>query len=469
MNHYYHCKETHNLVLRYEVMLKDGQDINLPELDFFRLMSFYEEEGSFPKALEIVDQALSLFKFSPKLHTQKAKLLIACNNGELALESLDRAEVFGQSFIETDLLRARAYLRMDDYSTALNILTELKLNYFTSPSESSRIYVTEALIYERQEEFERMFLALRDALKEDPFSQEALERMWLAVELAKKHRESVELHEWLIDENPYAYQAWYNLAHAQYFLCNFEEALEAFEYTFLINKRFEPAYKDYTEVCFHLQRYQMALEALEEALNIFDADDELLLKIGECHIKLGNTAKAKIYLYRALTLNKKADEIYFQLAECYVLEKEYRSAIHFYKQAIRLDELREDYLMRLAQAYVSEGRYQKALPLFRRATELGPELSANWVAYTRFLLSLDGIEEALEVIEEAEENAYSSEVLFCKAAIMLKCENRFQAIELLAEALQEDGADKALFFELAPEVQGDKQFDAVFRYYEIEA
>ncbi len=465
MNHYYSCKDTFELVSRFEHMERRGEKISLLEEDYLRLLSFYREEGAFPKALSIVNQALSSFKFSPLLHTQKAILLIESQKEEMALESLDRAEIFGQHFVETDLLRALVYINLKDYDTAFDILTELKLKYHLSKSETSRLYVLEALIYERQEAFERMYFTLREALKINPFCQDALEKIWLAVELTKCHAEAIPLYEAIIDENPYCFQAWYNMGHAQYFLCEYEKAIDAFEYTFIINDRFEPAYKDYAEVCFHLGDYEGGRRVLEEALDRFIVDEELLLKIAEANLHLGNVKRAEAYLLRAMQMNDKEDEIYFQLARCKVIKKDYSAAVELLQQAIEMDDTREDYVIELAKAYCELGQYQKALPLYKQATELGPELSENWVIYARFLLTLDATEEALELLEEAEHYSVGGDILYCKSLILFQQQNHYQAMEVLGEALEQHFKQHEVLFEWAPQLQQDTKVQAAIRYY----
>lgn len=466
MKHAYeHPRDTQILASQFEILSKKGQEIQFEEASFIELIDYFELEESFEKALEVNNLALSYYKFSPKLHTRKAKLLIENKYEELGIESLDRAEIFGQSFIDTDILRARAHYYMQDYTAAFDLLDDLKLNYFVSPGESSMIALEEALIHEKLEDFERMFLSLSKAIKQDPFNQQALERMWFAVEIAKKHRESIELHTEVINANPYSHQAWFNLGNAYYFDLRYKEAIDAFEYAFIINEKFEPAYKEFAEVCFHLKLHNKAISALEDALPFFQSDSDLLLKIGQAHEYQKNFAKAKIYLYRALKLDNKNDEVFYHLGECYSKEGEYLSAIHFYNQAIKIDDLREDYMVGLATAYSQTGNYQKALPLFQQATEIGPEVSGNWVQFAHFLVNIDGLEEALEAIEEAEENAYCADILFCKAALLFKKGDRSTALNYLGEALSESYPDREIFFSFVPELRDDKDIKAIMRYY----
>ncbi len=467
MKHSYeHQGNTQFLASEFETLSNKGQEIHFEEAAFIELIDYFEMEESFDKALEVNNLALSYYKYSPKLHTRKARLLIENNQEELGLEDLDRAEIFGQSFVETDILRARAHCFMKDYSAAFDLLDDLKLNYFISPEESSLVSLEEARFHEKLENFEKMFLALKNAIKQNPFNQQALQRMWLAVELSKKHRESLEIHTEVIDANPYSCQAWFNLGNAYYCLLRYKEAIDAFEYAFIIDEKFEPAYKEFAEVCFHLKFYNKAINALEDALPFFQSDSELLLKIGQAYEYQEKFAKAKIYLYRALHLDSKNDEVFYHLGECYAKESEYTSAIHFYKQAINIDDLREDYLVGLAIAYSHTGNYQKALPLFQQATEIGPEVSNNWISYVLFLVNIEGLDEAMEAIEEAEENAYCAAILYCKAALLFKTGDRHSALNYLGEALTDSYYDRDIFFKFVPELKEDQDIKAIMRYYD---
>ncbi len=469
MNHIYNRKDAKQLWHLYETLLKKGVEVKFREIDFLNLIDYVEGQYKGSIAIEIVDYAITKFKFSSRLHTRKARLLIDHGMEQLAFESLDRAEIFGQSFVKTDTLRAMAHISLNEINEASFLIEDLKFSYYITELEKSDVLFVEALIFEQQNEFTAMYNCLNQAVQLNPFNDEALQKLYLAVELANRHEESILLHNFIIDENPYSHIAWFNLAQAHFYLREYEASLDAFEYSFLSNKRFEPAYKEFAEVCFQLKKYQRALDAMQEAEELFDMDEEMLLKIGQCHEYLGNTKKAKIYYYRALALNKMADEVYFHIGECYSKEGEYASSVHFYNQAIKIDELREDYLMALAKSYHQLGRFQKALPLFQKAVEMGPELSENWVEYAWFLVSIEGLEEALEVILEGEQYSYGADLFYCKAAILFKLQERRPAMDALGEALIENFHQNEKFFNFLPTFRKDKDVTSIINYYAVEA
>ncbi len=470
MKHFYFGKQQdlHDLVFQYEVMSQKGKVLNLEEAAFLQLVDFYEEKESTDKALQIVERALTQHQHSSELYVRQARLLIYNLKPELALEALDRAESYGHEQKELKLIRSRALCILEYHHDSLSILYELKNEHYVTKSELSDIYFQEATVYEKLEQFDQMFYSLKQSLIEGPDNIRAMERMWISVELSRKHEESIIFHKYLLDHNPYAYQAWFNLGHAYYSMNKYEKAIEAFEFAFVINEKFELAYRDYAEVCFELKRYEKALNCYLEALEHFESDSDILAKIGECYEYLGQVPKAKIYFFRALNLDPRNDEVYFHIGECYAKEGHKESAVHFYKQAIKLDDRREDYLSSLANTYYDLGRAEKALPLYREATEIAPEQTGYWVKYASFLMELERLDEALELMEEAECNTIGADIYYCKAACLFLLDRRKEAMDSLGEGLIEDFSINEMIFELVPRLKEDKDVKAIIRYYETE-
>ena len=470
MKHFYfqNQHDLHDLVFQYEVMSQKGKVFKLEETAYLQLAEFYENKESSTKALQIVNQAIKQYSYSAELYLRQAKLLLNEGKMDEALFSLDHAENLGTPPKELKIVRAHAMSLRKEYRGALDLLSDLKVDYYVTNIELSNIYFREAWIFERLEQFDRMYFSLKQALIENPGNKEALERIWIAVELSRNHSQSVELHNHLLEIDSYSYQAWFNLGHAYYSLNDYEKAIQAFEFAFLINEKFELAYRDYAEVCFELTYYDKALKCYLEILELFESDPDILSKVGECYEYMDNTAKAKIYFFRALNLDPRNDEVYFHIGECYSKEKHWDSAVHFYKQAIKLDETREDYMFGLANAYQKLNRPQKAFPLYQKAIEIGPEQTNYWTRYAYYLLSLGRYQEALVLLDEAEINIYSVEVLYYKACCLFQMNNRKLMLDTLGEALSEQFEDHQIIFETIPEMKEDKDIKAIIKYYELE-
>lgn len=451
------------LVSKYEDMSLEGA-FYLPEQEYNQLIDYYEEEYLLDRSIEIADNAIVQYGFSADFYIRKAGLLLANEQEEHAMMALDEAEVLSPGDLVIALLRSEAFTSLGLFDEAIDLLDGLKEG--VSSEELSNIYVGESLVFEAMDEHERMFFSLKAALLENPKSKDALERMWICVELSKRYRESIKLHERILDEDPFSYLAWYNLGAAYAYFCDYAAAIEAYEYAFLINEKFEFAYRDCAEICFELRNYQKALVCYQDSLMHFDADDDIFLRIGQCYQNLGNNVIAKTFYQKASQLDPYNDECWFHMAECYAIEEQWHKAIGFYKTAIKYNDRREEYLSGLADAYYQIGNYKKAEPLFRAATETAPEQSTYWLKYGFFLMEMEQYETAADLFDEAEINAVDTAFLYCKSVCLFRMGQRKEALYLLGDALEENYEMHDSLFDLMPGLINDTEIQAIIAAYQ---
>lgn len=455
----------YDLVVEYESNSKRGLEVFLSEKSYQQLIDYYEEEGQLDRALEVAGHAIHHHNYSIDFYLRKAHLLIDTHHEQDALETLDQAALFAPTEIEIDLLRAEAFIYMDRIDDALALLEERKVN--VSKEALSDILLVEAMAHEHQEEYELMFYTLSRALRENHSNEEALERVWLAVELSKKYEESISLHEYILDIDAYSYLSWYNLGHAHAYLGNYQEAVEAYEFAFVINERFEYAYRDCAELCFEMKRYRKALKCYQEILELFEPDSELLLRIGQCYREMGNYIDARKYFHRAIQLDPLNDEVHFHIGECYADEGKWKQAVRSFRKALSIENSREEYYAALAEAFFHTNEWEKASPLYRAAVDIAPEDIRYWLRYVAFLLATESYREALNCTEEAEDYDLGVEVLYARIAILFSMGRRKEAFYWLGEALAEDYDLHRVVFDLAPELEQDSALLSMIASYRL--
>jgi tetratricopeptide (TPR) repeat protein len=455
-----------NLISEYENMSRKGHLNYFEDKDLFQLINYYEDEHALDKALEVVDLALDQYTYRSDFYTIKARLLLTLGDIEEAMELLENAENISPYELEVKLLKARAFSELGCFSEALELVQQAR--QLSQSSELIDILFCEAFIYEDAKQFSDMYNSLKEILYLDPENDDALERLWVSVELSKSYKDSVKFHSWLIGKNPYSYLAWYNLGHAYACIGKYEEAINALEYSFLINDRFEIGYKDCAELCFQVCDFKMALAVYKEALTKFGNDSELLSSVGQCYIKLDQHATAKSYLERASKIDPYNDEVFYFLGECYSRERKWAHAIRHYIKAIQLEDRREEYYAGLANTYERLEDFTKADYYYSKATETGPEDPGYWFMHARFLLSIEEPEAASQVLEEAEYHTYGYELLYCKAAVFLALGKKDVALEWLRQALNEEFEKYTLIFDLYPQAEIDKDILMMLDYFEKE-
>jgi tetratricopeptide (TPR) repeat protein len=95
------------------------------------------------------------------------------------------------------------------------------------------------------------------------------------------------------------------------------------------------------------------------------------------------------------------------------------------------------------------------------AAEIAPETTEYWIRYARFLIEIGHQEAALGVLDEAEEYAVGTELLYCRIIALLEIGRRQEALILLGSALDEDYNKHRALFELKPELVEDREIQAV--------
>lgn len=437
------------------------------EKSYLRLINHYEKQCQFDKALQVTSLALRLYKFKPDFFLIKAKLLVSSHKPLAAISVLEQAYALSPADQEISLLKAKAYALSQQFDESLRIISDLKCEFLKT--DLTELLLVEAFIYETMKDFNKMFDSLREALILNPNNHEALEQIWVSVEFSKKYDESVQLHQDIIDKNPYSYLAWYNLGHAYSCLGEYEKAVEALEYSFLINPHFEQGYLDCAELCLQVNMFEKALRCYQEANEMFGPDAELIVYVAECLIKLDRHKEAKTKLQKAIYHDPYNEEIFYYLGECYCAEANWKKAIKAYIQAIELDDQREEFHAGIALAYENISNIKKAESHYRKSANCGLEQSKYWCLYISFLINSKQFEKAEKNLVRADKYSFGADLLYCRSAFYFLTDSRENAISTLEEALSENSKESHILFKLCPQLNEDKEVMSMIRYYSVES
>jgi len=455
-----------NLASEFEEMSGNGIGIVLEDKDINQLIDFYRASMQYDKALDVVDYAIDHFHVRLDLMITKSKLLLDDGAINECLNTINLAEKTFTSDKDFLPLKIRIYSIKKDFDTAREYLGRLQEISFAE--DLVVLYVCEAFICEAQKDYQGMYQALKSALRLDPVNIEAIEKFWNAVELAKKYEDSVNFHKSLIDHNPYNHMAWFNLGLS--YSCNweYEKAISALEYSFIIQPNFEAGYLECAELCIQQNKIEKALDIYLEANNRFGPEADLMVSAAECYLKLNDIKSAKALLHKIIKSEPYHEEAYYLLGQCLAANENWYGAINSYFKAIDLDDSREEYFLALARAYVKVEDFNKATINFHKAAILGNEETVYWKEYTCFMIKLGLYQEALQILDEAEDYTFGADLLYCRAIALFFTKKKRAGLDILAEALEEDFSEHSIIYTLAPELEIDKDINAMIKYYESE-
>jgi len=452
-----------NLVTDFELMKSNGTVSFNEERSYHELIEFFQYETQHQKAMEVVDYALTQFQFRSDFYFIKSKILFEQGLYQDSLDFIEMAENISPSEVEIQLFKSKILTVVGNREKAHKIISSLEKT--ASQQDLAEVYISESYIYEASNDFDQMFQSLKKSLLIDATNAIALERIWQSVELSKNFEECIFLHKLIIDDNPYNGTAWFNLGHAYSSVGEYQFAIEALEYSFIINPEFEDGYLDCADLCFQVKQYDQAKDIYTEVIEAFGEDPDTLLNLAQCQFKLNDIESAKISLHQALHLDPYYDEAQYLIANCYLLEENIVPAIKALKKAIYLDDSREEYYHSLARCFVHLGEFDKAKRNYFKAAVRGTEQSLYWEEYISFLVKLHDYAQAKKVVQEAEKFTYSDKLMYCKAAISFKLSDHQGGLDALEEAISENTENLKFFHDLVPELKEDQDIQSAIRYF----
>ena len=257
------------LIAQFEQSVKNDHTPFFDQDDFEAIVEYYEEKGQFEQAMLAVEKSLQQYPYSSILLIKKAQVYFELKQLNLALEILEKAEIYDSSEIGIYLLRAEIFTFQSRYKDAIDILE--KLLETSERDDLADIYLQMCDVYEDWEKYFEVYDCLVACLKIEPNNEEALNRFNYCIEITDKYEESIPFHKKLIDINPYNEFAWYNLACSYRGVDEYENAIEAFEYVLAINDDADFVYQDIAELHFKKGEFVKALEVIKDMCNTFEA------------------------------------------------------------------------------------------------------------------------------------------------------------------------------------------------------
>lgn len=459
-------QDLNELVSTYEAMSQSGTVAFAEETVILRLANYYRQTKNSEAALSIIGDGLEQYASAADLYAFKASLFAEIQQDELALHYLKIALILEPYSPTLLLLKAELLIRAESNEEAQEVILLLKT--CAKGRDLELTYLLEAKLYENIDDYDEMFDSLEEVLRRNPSNIDALHHIWIAAELSGRYEDSIELHDWLTDEDPYSYLAWLNLGHARLCLEEYEDAIEAYEFALVINENCELSYRECATVYLQLHNYKKALEMYQEYLEHFKADSDIYAKMGFCQQKQGEHTQAMIWYRKALHLDKNNDEVLFRIGECLALQGNLESAAVTIQKAIDIDDSIEEYFYALGQILSILGEKQKASDAFCRANEIAPENTKFWIGHSKFYREHANLDMALEIINEAEMNVMGTDLLYSRVICLFEMGNRKEALSYLHEALVEDFCMHEMLFQELPYLEHDREVQSLIYYCQSE-
>ena len=461
---FYDKESIKELLHLFENLRTGVSRVFLEEEAFEKIVEYFDDQEEPVKAMEAVDMGIEYFPFSSSLLFKKADLLLANRKYGEALEILEKAELLDANDLNLYILKTDAYLALDKQEKAVALL-EAAIAHFEGEEKIELLFEL-ADVYDDYEEFDKVFDCLMLILKEEPTNEEALYKICFWTDFTGRNEESIRLHLKIIDQHPYNELAWFNLGAAYQGLKLYEKAIDAYQYSLVIDEKFDYAYRNIGDAFIRLKKYKEAIEALEKVLELSKPEEVIYEAIGHCYDRLRNYAQARFNYRKASHLNPDDSKLFYKIACTYYNEGQWASTAKQLESALKIHRHQFEYNLLMGEAKLQMAHVKEAIQYFSNAVRIKPKNSGGWEALIRCLYQSEFYTEARQQVIAAMEITNRKPLfLFYLTAILLALRKTKEALLYLETPMQTSPKTLKKLVDLNPSIlQNSNVVDVIARY-----
>jgi tetratricopeptide (TPR) repeat protein len=461
----FYDKETIKELLHLFENLKNGAGgVFLEEEAFEKIIDYFDDQEENLKAMEAAELGIEYFPFSSSLLFKKADLLLASRKYNEALAILEKAELLDANDLNLYILKTDAYLALDKQEKAVALL-ETAIAHFEGEEKIELLFEL-ADVYDDYEEFDKVFDCLLIILKEEPTNEEALYKICFWTDFTGRNEESIRLHTSIIDQHPYNELAWFNLGAAYQGLKLYEKAIDAYQYSLVIDEKFDYAYRNIGDAYIRLKKYKEAIEALEKVLELSKPEEVIYEAIGHCYDRMRNYAQARFHYRKASHLNPDDSKLFYKIACTYYNEGQWASTVKQLESALKIHRHQYEYNLLMGESKLQMSLVKESIQFFSNAVRIKPKNIAGWEALIRCLYQSGFYTEARQQVIAAMDITNGKPVfLFYLSAILFALGKSKEALIYLETAMQTSPKTLKKFIDLNPSMlQNGNIVDVIARY-----
>ena len=461
---FYDKQSIKELLHLFENLRTGASSVFLEEEAFEKIVDYFDDQEEPLKAMEAVDMGIEYFPFSAALLFKKADLLLVSRKYTDALDILEKAELLDGNDLNLYILKTDAYLALDQQEKAVALL-EAAIIHFEGEEKIELLFEL-ADVYDDYEEFDKVFDCLLLILNEEPTNEEALYKICFWTDFTGRNEESIRLHLKIIDEHPYNELAWFNLGAAYQGLKLYEKAIDAYQYSLVIDEKFDYAYRNIGDAFIRLKKYKEAIEALEKVLELSKPEEVIYEAIGHCYDRLRNYAQARFHYRKASHLNPDDSKLFYKIACTYYNEGQWASTIKQLESALKIHRHQFEYNLLMGEAKLQMAYVKEAIQYFSNAVRIKPKNIAGWEALIRCLYQSEFYNEARQQVIAALDITNGKPLfLFYLSAVLLALGKTKDALLYLETAMQASPKALKKFIDLNPSIlQNASVVDVIARY-----
>ena len=384
-------------LLKFESMLKTNTVYFFDSTEFEEIISHYMDVGKLSLAKKAIELSLRQHPTSVALKLLSVELLIFEDKLDAAEKLLVDLEQIEPSNDQLYLQKASLLSKKDMHVEAINALNKALMH----TDDEADILSMIGMEYLFLDDYETARLNFAKCLEVEYNDYSSLYNVIYCYDMQHQHIEAIEYLHNYIDKDPYCEIAWHQLGRQFYITEKYKEALNAFDYSILIDEHFIGAYLEKAKTLEALERYEEAIANYDLTMQLEDATPFTYLRMGTCYEKINNKKLALKYYNLTVKEDPLLDKGWLALTSLYIEQENYQKALYFINKALQIDDENAMYLSCFAQINLKLNLFEEAAAAFQKCIDLEDYRLEIFIALVDVLHFLGEFNDALKVLRKA--------------------------------------------------------------------
>jgi tetratricopeptide (TPR) repeat protein len=408
--------DNHSLT-KFESMLKTNNVLFFDSGEFENIIYHYLEIGKIALAKKAIKMGLQQHPTSINLKLFQVEIYVLEDKLQLADKLIEELYALEPNNEEIYIQKASILSKRDEHQKAIDTLM-IALKLIEDTEDEADLYALIGMEYLFLDQFENAKNYFIKCLEIDNEDYSALYNIIYCFDFLNLNIEAIEFLNQYLDNNPYSEVAWHQLGRQYFVIKDYQKALAAFDFAIISDDTFVGAYLEKGKVLEKQKYYLEAIENYKITLALDEPTSFALLRIGNCHEKLGEHDLAVQYYYKTVHEDPLLDKGWIAITKFYNKQRDYRNALHYINKAINIDCDNVLYWKLYAQINHRLNFLEEAERGYKKTLDLGNYELDTWLSRADILIKLGECEAgALNLIQAAEFYPETAEIEYRLAGI----------------------------------------------------
>lgn len=447
-------------LLKFESMLKTNDVYFFDSTEFEQIISHYMDVGKVSLAKKAIELGLKQHPSSIALKLLSVELLIFEDKLDIAEKLLANLEQIEPSNDQLYLQKASLLSKKDKHLEAINALNKALL--YTD--DEANIHSMIGMEYLFLDDYSTARLNFAKCLEVEYDDYSSLYNVIYCYDMQNQHIEAIDYLQNYINKDPYCEIAWHQLGRQFYITEKYKEALNAFDYSILIDEHFIGAYLEKAKTLEALERYEEAIAHYDLTTQLDDATPFTYLRIGKCYERLDDKKSALKYYNLTVKEDPLLDKGWLALTNLYIELENYQKALYFINKALQIDDENTLYWAHFGQINLKLNLFEEATTAFQKCIDLEDYRLEIFVALVDVLHFLGEFRDALKVLHKAKKLYKDfAEIEYRLSGMNFLLDNNVKGCKYFKNALKYDYEYHHIVKELYPTIFNKEEIQEILK------